>query len=167
MAEEFFKEHPVKVLPPIVRKWWTGGRAIRSGEKLVRAVVVLFFYGIGIPLFVGGLATIISELTGLPIHELLGGLTLLERPVSITPEENFIMGMFFMMIGCSMIALGFFAFPTYQTWKLAKMGVVLAISFCLLPIVSAAFIAFSIPLEEQVAILFIIILPIIILLIKT
>jgi hypothetical protein len=116
---------------------------------------------------VEGLATIISELTGLPTHELLGGLTPLERPVNITPEENFIMGMFFMMVGCSMIALGFFAFPTYQTWKLAKMGVVLAISFCLLPIVSAAFIAFSIPLEEQVAILFIIILAIIILLIKT
>jgi hypothetical protein len=44
IAEEFFKEHPVKILPPIVRKWWTGEKAIRYGEKLVSAVVALFLW---------------------------------------------------------------------------------------------------------------------------
>ena len=156
MMEKFFKEHPIKTLPPTIRRWWARERAsemaVKSGKRpaLITGLSLLF-YAVGISLFGIGPVMIISDLIGLPIYY--------EPGWSFGKTVIVAVGFFMMMGGFSLLSARYM-------WKLMGEGAILAIAICATSILLNTFFILDFPWMRPIAIWFIIIPAIIILLIK-
>jgi hypothetical protein len=167
MMEKFFKEHPVKTLPPTIRRWWAREMAVKSGKRpaLITGLSLLY-YAVGISLFGIGLVMIIFGFIGFPIYEQLDliskeltGLPL-HGPNEDPLREAVGAGLSLMAIGVS------FLVPARWMWKLMKWGAILAIATLLaIPVIFGIFFVMDHP-EKLFNYLLIIIPSIIILLIK-
>jgi hypothetical protein len=167
MMEKFLKEHPIKNLPPTIRRWWAREMAIKSGKRPALITgLSLFFYAVGISLFGIGLVLMISGLIGFPIYKQLDpvlseltGLPL-HGPNEDPLRAAVLMGLCFAAMG------GFFLLPARYMWKLMREGAILAIATLLaIPITFGIFFVINWP-EKLFNYLLIIIPSIIILLIK-
>ena len=164
--EKFFKEHPVETLPPTIRRWWAREMAVKSGKRpaLITALS-LFFYTVGISLFVEGLVTMIFGFIGFPIYEQLD---LISRELTGLPlhgpNEDLLREA--VGAGLGLMAIGvFFLVSARWMWKLMKEGAIIAILASAIPITFGIFFVMDHP-EKLFNYLLIIIPSIIILLIK-
>jgi hypothetical protein len=140
--EKFFKEHPIKTLPPGIEKWIDE----RTTKPVKRPALItglsLFFYAVGIILFGGGIVMMIFGL----IEPYLGELVLA--------------GIFFATMG------GLSLLSARYMWRLMKEGAEIAVGLCAMSIFLNAYFTLESPWRWPIAIWFIIIPSIIILLIK-
>jgi len=170
MMEKFFKEHPIKTLPPTIRRWWARERAsemaVKSGKRTALITgLSLLFYAVGISLFVEGLVTMIFGFIGFPIYEQLD---LISRELTGLPlhgpNEDLLREA--VGAGLGLMAIGvFFLVSARWMWKLMKEGAIIAILASAIPITFGIFFAMDHP-EKLFNYLLIIIPSIIILLIK-
>ncbi|RSN74089.1 MAG: hypothetical protein DSO07_00045 [Thermoproteota archaeon] len=164
--EKFFKEHPIKTLPPTIRRWWAREMAVKSGKRpaLITGLSLLF-YTVGISLFVEGLVTMIFGFIGFPIYEQLD---LISRELTGLPlhgpNEDLLREA--VGAGLGLMAIGvFFLVSARWMWKLMKEGAIIAILASAIPITFGIFFVMDHP-EKLFNYLLIIIPSIIILLIK-
>ncbi|TDA42305.1 MAG: hypothetical protein DSO07_00065 [Thermoproteota archaeon] len=163
--EKFFKEHPVKTLPPTIRRWWTKEMAVKSGKRpaLITGLSLLF-YAVGISLFGIDLVLMISGSIGFPIYKRLDPVLSELTGLPLNGPEDPLRAA--VDAGLCLTIMGFFFLVSARwTWKLMKEGAIIAIISCAMPIALGIFFVMDHP-EKLFNYLLIIIPSIIILLIK-
>jgi hypothetical protein len=146
--EKFFKEHPIETLPPTIKRWWAREVAVKSGERPALVTgLSLFFHAIGIILFVGGLAMMVSGLIGFPIYE-FEQLNLISKELTglplYGPGEDPLRAA--VGAGLGLVTIGVFPLVSARwMWKLMKEGAIVAIMSCAIPIMFGIFFAIDSP----------------------